>query len=148
MLAILEAIEKTLKAQKVSSSSCDKVISQAPSYLKVFRSSSTLELTAVLSSIKETILNEKITIMLCDCSSLYNMDKVVFNHLYTTLADLPQACNVAVILACYILTDMPSIKMPRSADICWSLNRRTGCHGKYTLTSKHKSGSEETEYTL
>lgn len=153
MLHILEFLEKKLKLLKVTSSECDKVISKSPANLKVFRSSSTLELTAVLASITETVLHERISVVMCDSSSMYNQDRAMFHYLCTTLAELPKLCNVAVVFACCMLAEMPSVRFPRPADKYWSINKLPNCHGRFSLTVKHQlkrphTVSTEKEYSM
>lgn len=156
MLAVLESIERKLKSLKVPSSKCDKIISSSPSNLKVIRGSIPLEVIAVLTSIKETVLNEKITLLVCDCSSIYNNDKELFDLVYTTLSDLPSKCKVAVIFACYIIAEMPAYKFPKPASVYWSVSRSPGFteSSKYHLTVKRpatehsNSSSKQTELFL
>ena len=136
MLVILENIEKKLKSLKVSNVNCDKIISKSPSFLKVVRRSSSLQLTTVLASIKELILHEKISIVICDCPSIYTMDRNGFDYLYRTLRGLPQTCNVAVVFVCYILPEMPAFKFPAPADLYWSISRSSSCSRKFYLSVK------------
>lgn len=135
-MSLLEALERRLKNLKIPNSKCDNVISKSPSNLKVIRSSTSLELICVLSSLPEIILQEKVSLIVCDCPSLYTLDRAEIDHLYMTLYRLPAATNVTVIFVCCLLLDMPFIKFPHAPDIVWSVGRTSDCSDQFTLCVK------------
>lgn len=139
MLNLLGCMERKLKTLKLTSTVCDKAMSSSPSMLKVIRCSNTTELYVTLSSIRELVLNESISILVCDCPSLYNMDNKTINFMYSTLHSLPKASSVAVVFACYVLPEMSSIKFPKPADIVWSIKR--GENGKLMLTVRRNGAN-------
>ena len=134
MLNLLDCMERKLKSLKLPGAVSDKAMSASPSRLKVVRCSNTTELYVTLSSIKELVLHEKITILICDCPSLYNMDSKTINFMYSTLNNLPSSSRVAVIFVCYVLPELTVIKFPKPADILWSVKRESS--GKLVQTAK------------
>jgi len=139
MLAVLEGLEQKLKSEGVSSSVCDKVISSSPSRVKVFRPSTSLQLFCLLASIKETVVEEKITLLVCNCSNVYSMTKADLSHLHTSLTQLTQLCNVAVIFMSSHIIGFPPVKIAESSDIYWKVTQPSNDCLKHFLTIKQTS---------
>lgn len=105
MLYLMSMMESYLTARTFSSTACNKIISSSPRRLKSVTCSYSTELAALLSSLKETVLKEQISVVLCEIHSVYD-DKKQLDYIYNSLHDLAKTSKCIAILAYTAIKDM------------------------------------------
>lgn len=109
----MEALEQRIKSTEPSSSKCSWWLRTAPSRLKVVRCATSTETSALMCSIKETVVAESISIIFFDWFSIYQ-NRRTFDFVYNNLHQLSATSHCIVICCCTTLKDMLPFKFSRS----------------------------------
>lgn len=118
MLSVMESLEQNLTKCKVPRSTCNELLKSLPNGLRRVVCAYSTELLALLSSLPETIIEENISIIVCDLHSVYE-DR---NQIDFIIKSLKAMKSVTVVLCCTVLKEMPACSICDSADITVTLS--------------------------
>lgn len=121
MIDVMKEIESTLISQDLTSASINKYMTVAPAKLKVASCSNKTELAAILASLNEIIVEERVGVLICSTHTLQE-DKRIMELAYNRLYELTKLSPVIVMYSYVQLADLPAPKFFKkpTASIEWS----------------------------
>lgn len=126
MISVMKEMEGRLTSQGHSSSTVNKLLTGALAKLKSASCTNSTELLAVLASLKEIVVEERIAVIICNTYNLQE-DKKLMELAYNQLVELTRVSPVVVIYCYTQLQDIPAPRYLRkpSAILRWSAESKS-----------------------